>query len=158
MSHLDVPYFAQETEDTCAPACLRMALAFRFPKKRSSEASLARECKCLPGVGSRIEDVFRAARRYKLKAHRLDSICIAEEVEKALNEGCPVVANVQLRALPYTKLFPQQAWHSVLIIGIDAEYVYLHDPDPIIGGANLAVRQAAFFADWTIHPYIAYRV
>ncbi|MEW6207328.1 MAG: C39 family peptidase [Acidobacteriota bacterium] len=158
MSHLDVPYSAQETDDTCAPACLRMALAFRFPKKPFSEATLARECKCLPGLGSRIGDVFRAALRFRLKARWLDGSRIAEEVEKAINEGCPVVANVQLRALPYAKLFPQQAWHSALIVGIDAEYVYLHDPDPIIGGSKVSVRRSAFFAEWAIHPYIAYRL
>jgi hypothetical protein len=81
MPHLDVPYFAQEADETCAPACLRMGLAFRFPEKRFSEAAIARECKCLPGLGSKVGDVFRAARRYKLKAQWLDGSRIVEEVK-----------------------------------------------------------------------------
>jgi uncharacterized protein YvpB len=155
---IDVPFFRQETCDTCAPACLRMALACRFPDRAVSEAELARRCRCVKGLGTLVNAVYRAARRYRLAATWLDNTHIEAEVEAALIAGCPVLANVQLRLLPYyPSSQPPQAWHSVLVVGLDARYVYLHDPDPW-GGPRRQVEQTAFFVGWTVHPYSAHRV
>ncbi len=159
MTILDVPYFSQETEDTCAPARLRMALAFRFPGTAVSEATLARQCGCVQGLGSLVDKVYRTAHRNRLAMHWLAHAHIAEEVEAALQAGCPVLANVQLRLLPYyLPSQPPQAWHLVLIVGMDNRYDYLHDPDPYWGGPRRTVERSVFFASWTNHPYSAYRV
>jgi len=155
---LSVPYFRQETCDTCAPACLRMALAFRFPPPPVPEARLARRCRCIPGDGALVEAVYHTACYYKLDAQWLDNTHIETDVAAALAAGCPVLANVQLRLLPYYLLAqPPQAWHSVLIIGLDAQDVSLHDPDQW-GGARRQVRRANFFVGWTLEPYSAYRL
>jgi hypothetical protein len=159
MGTLDVPYFPQETDDTCAPACLRMALAFRFSRRRVSEATLARRCRCLPGLGCLVDDVYRTARRAKLPVQWLDNARIETEVAAALAAGCPVLANVQLRLLPYYLLpQPPLAWHSVLIVGLQTLMVVLHDPDPYRGGPRRQVRASDFFVGWGIEPYSAYRV
>jgi hypothetical protein len=156
---LKVPYCSQETCDTCAATCLRMALALRFPDAPVSEATLARQCRCIKGLGCRVKDVYRAAHRYGLPAKWLRNTRIEVEVEAALQAGCPVLANVQLRLLPsYVPAQPPQMWHSVLIIGLDERYVYLHDPDPEMGGRNQRIERAKFFADWTHNPYSAYCV
>ncbi len=162
MATLNVPYCPQETDDTCAPACLRMALGYRFPDKAVSEAEIAKRCRCVPGKGCWVRDVFRAARRCKLNPIWLQDADIETEVRAALDGGCPVVANVQLRVLPY--YLPYQRgeqplmWHSVLVIGMDDQHVYLHDPDPSRGGAHRSVRRADFFSGWTRYHYSAYRV
>jgi uncharacterized protein YvpB len=135
-----------------------MALAFRFPHKLVSEAELAKQCCCLKVLGSLASDVFRTARRYELAVEWLKNTNIEMEVEAALDAGCPVLANVQLRLLPYyLPAEPPQAWHSVLIVGLDERYVYLHDPDPQ-GGPRREVKRANFFAGWAIEPYSAYRL
>ena len=157
---LNVPFCRQETWDTCAPACLRMALAFRFPHQRRPvrEARLAKQCRCKPGLGVLVENAYRTACYYKLDAQWLDNTRIETDVAAALAAGCPVLANVQLRLLPYYLLAqPPKAWHSVLIVGLDHQDVYLHDPDQW-GGAYRQVRQADFFVGWAIEPYSAYRV
>lgn len=154
---LSVPYCQQETVDTCAPACLRMALKFRFPKDSISEAKLAKRCRCLKGLGSLVDDVYRAARRFKLTGNWLNSSSIEAEVESALKGGCPVLANVQPRVLPYIPSSkPPRAWHSVLIFGIDDRYVYVHDPDPTWGGSEKTIERGIFFSGWGNHPYSAY--
>jgi hypothetical protein len=171
---LDVPYYQQETEDTCAPACLRMALAFRFPEPRflwsvlawqfsrkpSTEVELAKQCACLVGQGTRPEDVFHAARRYRLAASWLDNSNLAAEVEGALQAGCPVLANVELRALPYVVSPPpgRVFWHTVLIVGMDDRYIYVHDPDPAHGGPRRAIERSHFLAGWDRHGHSAHRV
>lgn len=156
---LKVPYFSQETCDTCAPACLRMALAFRFPDHPVSEATLARQCRYVKALGCLVKDVYRAAHRYGLPARWLRHTHIEAEVAAALQAGCPVLANVQLRLLlSYVPAQPPQMSHSVLLIGLDERYVYLHDPDPRGSNGGRRVERAAFFAGWTNHPYSAYRV
>jgi uncharacterized protein YvpB len=135
-----------------------MALAFRFPDKPVSEVELAKRCRCVKGLGSRVTDVYRAARRYKLKAEWLENTHIEMDVKAALDAGCPVMAAVQLRVLPYyLPAHPPQAWHAVLIVGLDDQSVCLHDPIPY-GGPRRKVERADFFSDWTSHYYSAYRL
>jgi len=156
---LEVPYFQQKTDDTCAPACLLMALAFRFSHKPVSEAKLAKRCGCLKGLGCLVGDVFRAARRYRLNAEWLSNVRIELEVEAALKAGCPVLANIQLRSLPYyLPGCPKGEWHSALIVGLNDQFVYLHDPDARRGGAHCKVPRADFFSGWATCPYSAYRL
>lgn len=160
MSILDVRYFQQGTNDTCAPACLRMALAFRFPGKSVSETDVAKRCRYQKLLGCDVKDVFRAARHYRLPAHWLDNSRMEEEVEAALKVGCPVLANVELRALPYMPPPPanEELWHTVLIVGMDDQYVYLHDPDQYHGGQRRAIERTPFFAGWGNHGHSAYRL
>src|SRR5687768_12272218 len=101
MAILSVPYFQQQTEDTCAPACLRMGLALRFPAQSLAEAEVAQRCGCLQGLGCLVDDVYHAAQHYGLAVEWLDNIRIEVEVEAALRADCLVLANVQLRVLPY---------------------------------------------------------
>ena len=143
---LAVPFFHQQTPDTCAAACLRMALAFRFPHNPVAESALARSCDCIPTLGCLAGDVFRTAQQYTLPAHWLNDASIEQDIEGALRAGNPVLANVQLRALSYyrTGTFVPAARHSVLIVGLDSSAVYIHDPDTH-GGQNRA-------ADRVSHP------
>jgi hypothetical protein len=136
-----------------------MALAFRVPDQPIAESSLARRCRCRQGLGSRVKDVHDAARHYGLAAQWLANTGIEAETATALRADAPVLANVQLRVLPYHLLAqPPQVWHTVLLVGLDDRHVYLHDPDPRGGGPWLQVARAVFFACWTRYPYSAYRV
>jgi ABC-type bacteriocin/lantibiotic exporter with double-glycine peptidase domain len=157
---LDVPYFDQQTDDTCAPACLRMALAYRFPERDVSESELGTQCHCLADAGCTPNDAFAAAQHYGLPALWLEATRLEAEVETAINEGSPVVAHVELRGLPYTPQPPngREYWHTVLIVGLDDTRIYLHDPDRIHGGARRTVDRTVFFAGWANHGHSAYRV
>jgi hypothetical protein len=156
---LSVPYYPQETDDTCAPACLRMALAFRSPRRRVSEGWLARRCRVVKGLGPADLDVFDLAARLRLPARWLDDSRIEAEVEEAIRDGCPVMANVELAALPYYRHTPPPPLpHSVLVIGIDDEHVYVSDPDPALGGRDLRVTRRAFFATWQPGRQSAFRL
>jgi hypothetical protein len=137
-----------------------MALAFRFPDRAVSEAELAQQCGCLEEAGTAANDAFNAACHYALPAVWLDNSRIEAEVEAALNAGCPVVANVQLRVLPYysSGAYSPTMWHSVLIVGMDAQDVILHDPDSQQSGAQKRVQRTTFFSDWARRPYSAYRL
>lgn len=57
------PAFQQETEQTCAPACVRMVLAY-YGNTSFSEEELARECKTLPfPIGTRLKPVVECFNR-----------------------------------------------------------------------------------------------
>ena len=156
---LTVPFFHQQTPDTCAAACLRMAVAFRFPRNPVAESALAKRCGCIPTLGCLSGDVFLTAQRYTLPAAWLNDASIEQDIEDALGAGNPVLANVQLRALSYylTGTFVPAAWHSILIVGLDSSAVYVHDPDTH-GGPNRVADRAAFFLNWVQREYSAYRV
>jgi hypothetical protein len=158
--NLDVPYSEQETEDSCAAACLLSAVRYRFPELDISETDLRQKCHCLPGEGTIPRDGLAAARHYEPRARWLEETKIEAEVETALLERAPVLANVELRGLPYAPKPPagREYWHSVLIVGLDAEHVYLHDPDPAHGGPRRTVDRKAFFSGWPQHGHSAYRV
>lgn len=152
---MDVPYHPQETDDTCAPACLRMALTFCPPHRSFPEARLSRLCGC-NRLGSAADDVFCAARRCGLDARWLDDRSIETEVEDTLRTGWPLLAFVELSALSYWNLSDLAGWHAVLIIGLDDEYVYVHDPDSNHGGRRQPAARRAFFASWWWGGYTAF--
>ena len=56
------PFFLQETEDSCVPACLRMLLAYHEIQK--SEEELIRACRCMPREGADPSDLVSAARGF----------------------------------------------------------------------------------------------
>jgi predicted double-glycine peptidase len=160
-SVLDVPYFHQETDDSCASACLLMALAFRFRGRPIRESEVSERCRCHKGLGTTPADAFAAALSFELDTRLLDTTSLEAEVWQALSAGCPVVANVELRALPYVQPPDdpeEENWHSVLIIGMDADYVYLHDPHLRTEKGPRAIQRMPFFAGWVHHGHSAYQL
>ena len=109
-----------------------------------------------------MEDAYRTARDYNLDAQWLEDARIETEVEAALQAGCPVIANVQPRVLPYYPLdddnYQPPFWHSVVLVGIDDQYVYMHDPDPPWGRPCREIKRTDFFSGWDLHRYSAYRL
>ena len=161
MPILAIPYFQQETLDTCAAACLRMAIAFRFPDESVWEAEWALKCRCLDGQGIAPDDAFVAAQSFGLPVRWLDNSNIGQDIETALESGSPVVANVELQALRYLLQdvdSNEEFWHSVLIIGMDDQFLYLHDPDQAGGGPRLEIERHPFIAEWHRHGHSAFRV
>jgi len=134
-----------------------MALSFRFPGHPASEAELAVSCRCLDALGTQVHDAYHTARRYGLAVAWLEGSRIEAEVEGAINAGCPVLANIHTRTLPYYQL-SQEAMTSVLIVGIDNQYVFLHDPEPLLGGPYRKVKRVCFFSGWANSLCSAYRV
>jgi hypothetical protein len=159
MTLLAVPYLPQETESTCAPACLRMALAFRFPERAFAEADLASRARCRPGLGTRPVDLYRSARQCGLYPAWLPNARMETELATSIEAGAPVLAIVQLGLLPYCLPgTPFQAWHAVLVVGLTEQFVYLHDPYPPWGGEARTIDRSDFFGRWATYGGAACRL
>lgn len=118
---LKVPFFRQETEAGCLPACAQMVLSYLGIAR--SQAALARMLGTHPAAGtsySRIVQLRSLGVEVVYRAGDLD------DVARWLAQGQPVIAFVQLRELPYWD--GHWAQHALVIIGLDETTVQVLDP------------------------------
>lgn len=136
---LKVPYFKQNRDYTCGPACLRMVLAYYGIQQ--DEVTLTMLCGT-DVSGTALEDIANVARRFKLSAERsrLENLT---EAQGWLARGIPFIADVDAVSL-YEQEDPVPAGHLVVVIQVD-EQVIFHDPER---GAIQKVERKNFDAAW----------
>ena len=118
---LRVPFFRQETETDCLPACARMVLAHLGVT--ISQTELTRMLSTHPLVGTPYSRITR------LRSLSIDVVYQTGDLGNVahwLTQGSPVIAFVQLRELPYWG--GHWAQHALVIVGLDETIVQVLDP------------------------------
>ena len=139
---LKVPYFKQNRDYTCGPACLRMVLAYYGI--RQDEVTLSVLC----GTdisGTALEDLVNAAQRFNLSAERVRATGLAK-VKEWLAQDIPLIAHVDAVRL-YEQADPIPLGHLVVVLRAN-EHVILHDPAV---GASQKIEHKTFDAAWQVY-------
>lgn len=130
------PYFRQETDYSCVPACLRMVLESLGMSK--SEEELRALCDCT-ALATRAGDAVNAVRKLgftKTRKYNLDVDLLKEQ----LGLGLYPIAFIRVRITPHSH--PET--HAVIVLDIADNYVCLLDP--IRGEITLAREE--FQDEW----------
>lgn len=119
---LTVPYFPQQADGYCLPACAQMAFAHLDVSR--SQAVLGRQLGIIKDSGVPYSHVVRLA---SPEFNIIFATGVLKDIEQWLVQGLPVIVFVQASELPYHR----GKWfqHAVLIIGLDEQNIYILDPD-----------------------------
>jgi ABC-type bacteriocin/lantibiotic exporter with double-glycine peptidase domain len=130
-----LPFYRQETPDSCVPACLRMVLAGLGVDR--AEPLLRQMCDCTM-LGTDALNAVDAARQLGFPLAHKENLTI-EQLTNVLQSGCfPIV---------YVNLLPIDAEagiHAMVVIAADDQYVRVYDP--LVGERQL--EKMMFDAAW----------
>ncbi len=134
---LPVPHYRQEHPHSCLQACVRMVLAYLG--RTVSESALNRlfEAEDFGVPGHRLLRLARWGYRVRYESGTETML------RSLLDQRIPVVALVRTGFLDY---WPEDVYHAVVVVGMDASLVYLNDP--WFDVAPQAVPRHAFLAAW----------
>ncbi len=127
---IKVPHYPQSNSGACLPACVRMVLAQL--DQEFSEGQLA-EVMDSYEFGTPASHVTRLARLGYSVIY--DSLSF-ENLAAALQEGHFPIAFVRADFLPWSDF---TGFHAVVVVGIEGETVYLHDPAQNEGSTPIEV-------------------
>ncbi len=140
-----VPDVVQETDYSCGPSAL--VAVFAYFGILVDEAQIIREAKTDPAVGAEVEDLADVARRHGLAAEPREGLTLAV-LERELRARRPVIALIQAHRGESNDCW-EDDWedgHYVVVIGIDARYVYVEDP--VLDGQRGFIPRAEFVDRW----------
>lgn len=135
---LEVPYFKQEKSTTCGPACIRMVLEYNGIRLSEKELEDIFETSWL---GNTCEELASGVEKLGFLSEVVENFTM-ESLKETLNRGIPVIALLDPTVL-YGGL--QGFGHFVIIIGLEQNVIYYHDPDM---GIELAKDVQLFFTAW----------
>jgi len=121
---MELPYFQQETKDTCAAASLRMALASIGINR--SEKVLASLLKTNRKSGVRVEAFAPVAEKYKLR-YVVGRNATLADLEEILDREYRVIVGYR---------HPGKDGHYSLVSKLTDKHIYLNDPNPYAGRNN----------------------
>lgn len=134
---LPVPHYKQEHPHSCLQACTRMVLAYLGCTVSESDLSRLFEAKDFGVPGHRLLRLAQWGYRVRFESGSETTLrCL-------LDQRVPVVALVRTGLLGY---WPEDVFHAVVVVGMDASLVYLNDP--WFDVAPQAVPRNAFLAAW----------
>jgi ABC-type bacteriocin/lantibiotic exporter with double-glycine peptidase domain len=114
-----LPFYRQETPDSCVPACLRMVLA--GVGVEVAEVVLRRMCDCTM-LGTEALSAVDAVRRLGFPMARKENLSMVQ-LEMVVQSGCyPIL---------YVGLFPidgETGIHGVVVVDLDDSMVMIFDP------------------------------
>ena len=140
-SKLPVPYFKQNRDFTCGPACLRMVLEYFGVEQ--DEVTLAILCGTnLAGTG--LAEIAEAAQRLGLEADWKINASL-QDIKDALKKNIPVMAMIDARVLHHTDA-PFVLGHAVVIVAYLKSEIYFHDP---LIGEDQRASVSVFSGAWT---------
>lgn len=137
---LVVPYYKQNCDYTCGPACLRMVL--KYFGVDQDEVSLTMLCRTTVG-GTGLAEVVDAAQYFEFQGEWKIGAKIAD-LTTALKQGIPVMAVVDARVLHRIEM-PKPVGHMIVIFAMDDNMIFYHDPEI---GPNQVVSQPIFITSW----------
>jgi ABC-type bacteriocin/lantibiotic exporter with double-glycine peptidase domain len=139
LNNLTVPFFRQETDSGCLPACAQMVLAHLGLTR--SQANLACILDAHPIVGTPHSHIARL-RSLGVEVNHCTSDL--DDIARWLEENLPVIAFVQLRELPYWE--GHWAQHALVVVGLDKASV--HVLDPARDEQAISISRADFMLAW----------
>jgi len=118
-SSFKVPFFQQELEYSCAAACVRMVLAHHGDSRTEAELRLLLDTQ---PTGTRAGNLMRLSGPGFEVYLRPSSLA---ELQMVLSENQPPIVFLKTGYLEY---WDMDIFHVVVVIGLDATAVALHDP------------------------------
>jgi ABC-type bacteriocin/lantibiotic exporter with double-glycine peptidase domain len=131
-----LPFYRQETPDSCVPACLRMVLAGLGVFV--DEAELRQICDC--GLGTDAFRAVQAARQLGFPNAIKQNLIWAELINSLEQRNYPIV---------YVNLLPidqKQGTHAMVVTAADDAVVAVYDP--MVGKRNL--ERGTFEQAWQL--------
>src|SRR5258708_19215445 len=95
------PFFRQETDYSCVPACLRMILAYH--EIETTEEELIRACRCTQS-GTRASDLIEAAKIFGF-TRTFQSSLAWDELRSRVSEALYPVVSITVNSTPLS-FFP----------------------------------------------------
>lgn len=138
---LRVPYFKQNRDYTCGPACLRMVLAYYGIEQ--DEVTLTMLCRTNV-FGTSLDAITTAATQLGLNAEWIH----AERLSDAMNlltQETLLIAHVDAVRL-YQLDKDITVGHLIVLLAVQETAIYFHDPE---AGADRSVALADFEAAWS---------
>ncbi len=138
-----IPYFKQEKSTTCGPACMRMVLAFEGMDCSENELEII----CDAGwLGNTCGDLAKGAKKLGFESEEIENTTI-NDLKELLESKQPIIALISPSVL-YGGI--AGFGHFVVIIGLDAEKIYYHDPAL---GKNLSEELNVFLNAWEKYSF-----
>jgi ABC-type bacteriocin/lantibiotic exporter with double-glycine peptidase domain len=142
---LSVPYHKQMANGYCLPACVQVVLAYQ--KRSYSQADLGQKLNLRTGLGAPTRAVKRLVSDELKVVYGEGSLLFLKDW---LKSGMPIIAFVQSGELAYWggEVFQ----HTVVIIGVDGDDIWLLDPDQT--EQPIAVATDEFLLAWSAMDYL----
>ena len=137
---LIVPYYKQNRDYTCGPACLRMAL--KYFGVEQDEVSLTIRCRTTV-AGTGLAEVVEAAQYWGFQGEWKIGAKIAD-LTTALKLGRPIMAVVDARVLHRIEMTKPMG-HMIVILSMNNNMIFYHDPEI---GPEQIVSQSIFTTAW----------
>ncbi|MFZ1755680.1 MAG: C39 family peptidase [Caldilineaceae bacterium] len=118
---LRVPFYPQQGDGNCLPACAQMVLAYYGIGR--SQRQLATLLSVRPNLGTPASTIQRIQSRTISVEYGSATLT---KLTEATQNGLPVIAFIQAAELPRWR--DQYFQHAVVIVGVEAGTVYLLDP------------------------------
>lgn len=144
MTLLELPHIKQSTDYSCGPACATAILKYYGYKAR--ERVMIKRLKADPEEGIPPEVLVKFFRDKKFRIKQKHNMDMAE-LEKLLDKGWPVIVAYQDWSPSKTNY--HKSWdhgHYAVIMGYDAEKVYMIDPSS--SKKKKGLRKEDFIGRW----------
>ncbi|MEK9182294.1 MAG: peptidase C39 family protein [Patescibacteria group bacterium] len=131
---LKIPFYKQDTDHTCGPASLQMALSFLGDFK--SEKKLSEEAHTNHDVGTKHNAMIETARKEGFYCY-VNNDSSLNEISNFLAEGLPVIIHF---AEPQA-----EEEHYAVVVGFEKGEIILNDP---WNGKNFKMGKKDFLSRW----------
>ncbi|HEY8280705.1 MAG TPA: cysteine peptidase family C39 domain-containing protein [Bdellovibrionota bacterium] len=153
-NHLAVPVVSQATNYTCGAAAL-LSVLYYWHVTDENESTLAKALEADPENGTTPEKIQEVAKTFGLQAEIREGLNLGD-LEAALKKGETVIVEAQAwRSEGQPELPWSEVWedgHYLVLIGMDAHYVYFMDPSAHTGYGY--IPRDEFMDRW--HDYDVY--
>jgi predicted double-glycine peptidase len=120
------PYQGELGKSWCGPSALKTILNFYGIKKTAQE--VATECHTNKREGTSAEQLKAAAEKFGLKAE-IKEHCTFEDIREWLQKDTPMIVNWFAGDCGETADNAVPGGHYSVVMGLDADHVYVSDPD-----------------------------
>jgi len=145
-ARLVIPYYPQEKDYSCVPACARMML--EHYGVRMQEKELRRILETKPLLETPAANVARLATKLAVRAQRPLRLtigpCDLADLTVSLAGNCVPIVFLQTGPLPS---WSYDCGHAVVVVRIDDPDVAVHDPHPY-QGPNQSIPRSSFEKAW----------
>lgn len=137
---LPVPHVQQRESADCLAACAAMVLTYRGGRFRYTRLVKLLDIKWFGTPFSQLNKLTKLGVSVEIAHGTIDTLYTALQADH------PIIVPVQAGELPYHDTLTD---HSIVVVGKDDGYVYVHDPMFSVGA--IPVPQGDFELAWLAH-------
>lgn len=131
---MNTPYFRQEQDHWCAPACLQMI--FKFYGQDISQQELAEKLHTNEEMGTDNADIARVVKELSLVA-TVQTNAAWEDIQKYVDQDVPVIVNFIEAS--------EGGGHFAVVVAINEGELLVHDP---WNGESFHIEKNEFISRW----------